>query len=104
MVSFNFHYSGQQKGDLKSACEATVLEFLKTDLIGEISDVIRQQLAALFGDAYENKMFAVRSSAAGKMFLKFLLIKDSTDFSTTYDSHLILITHVALLMQQTLSI
>ena len=58
--------SGRADMDLKACCEETVQLFCNTQINEEIQSVLRNQIEKELGaEEFQNKLFAVRSSAAG---------------------------------------
>ena len=52
--------------DLPSLCATAVETFAMTPIHSALADSISTQMHALFGEKYDEKYFAVRSSAFGK--------------------------------------
>ena len=65
------YFSGRRTaGDLKVSCEKTVQLFQNAQMNEEVQTALRNQMEKTFGtEEFNDKLFAVRSSAAGNFLI-----------------------------------
>ena len=69
---FDCFFSCQKEGNLKKSCENIALLLSSASISENLRKIVMLSFLSVFGDEFEVKSYAIRSSASGKTKIKYL--------------------------------